>query len=110
MTRKVTCAVTFMLLLMVMLAIPPQGETAESIPVWIDTDPACGISDSDDVDDCWALLMALKSPELSIRGFSTVFGNVDSGTAFVTATSVVERFSDRGNAARNQPPIYRGGK
>ena len=52
--------------------------------------------------------MALKSPELSIRGFSTVFGNVDSGTAFVTATSVVERFSDRGNPARNQPPIYRG--
>ena len=36
---------------------------AEARPVWIDTDPACGVSDTSDVDDCWALLYALRSPE-----------------------------------------------
>ncbi len=41
-------------------------------PVWIDTDPACGISRTSDVDDCWALHLALRSPELEIRGISTV--------------------------------------
>ena len=43
--------------------------------VWIDTDPACGHAKTDDVDDCWALFLALRSNEMDIRGISTVFGN-----------------------------------
>ena len=52
-------------------------------PVWIDTDPACGLNATDDVDDCWALLAAFKSPEIVVRGISTVFGNVDCDTALL---------------------------
>ena len=47
--------------------------------VWIDSDPACGHAKTDDVDDCWALLLGLRSNELEIRGISTLFGN-GSGT------------------------------
>jgi purine nucleosidase len=108
MTLGVTCRVTFILASLILLFIPPPAEPSDKVPVWIDTDPACGRSDTDDVDDCWALLMALRSPELSIRGISTVYGNVDGGTAFATATSVVKRFSDNRKAASNQPHVYRG--
>ncbi len=54
-------------------------------PVWIDTDPACGLKSSDDVDDCWAIAQALTSPELEVVGIGTVFGNVDEGRAFSCA-------------------------
>jgi purine nucleosidase len=49
------------------------SETA--VPIWIDTDPACGVATTTDVDDCWALLTALRTPELHVVGMSTVFGN-----------------------------------
>jgi len=45
------------------------------VPVWIDTDPACGSGKTADVDDCWALALALRSPELELLGVSTVYGN-----------------------------------
>ncbi len=43
--------------------------------VWIDTDPACTLESTQDVDDCWAILAALRSNELNVIGLSTVFGN-----------------------------------
>lgn len=42
--------------------------------VWIDTDPAVG-EPGCDVDDGYAILQAINSPELTIAGISTVFGN-----------------------------------
>lgn len=42
--------------------------------VWIDTDPAVG-EPGRDVDDGYAILQALRSPELAVVGVSTVFGN-----------------------------------
>ncbi len=53
-------------LLGLVLSTPINVRASES--VWIDTDPACGFSASSDVDDCLALVMALNSPELNIRG------------------------------------------
>jgi hypothetical protein len=53
----------------------------EPVAVWIDTDAACGKGRMDDVDDCWALGAALRSPELAIRGVSTTFGNVEGAAA-----------------------------
>ncbi|MCW5662042.1 MAG: nucleoside hydrolase [Burkholderiaceae bacterium] len=44
-------------------------------PVWLDADPACGWKDTSDVDDCWALALAARAPELQLVGVSTVFGN-----------------------------------
>jgi inosine-uridine nucleoside N-ribohydrolase len=49
-------------------AIAAQGAT-RPIPVVIDTDIG------DDIDDTWALVLALKSPELDIRLVVTDFGN-----------------------------------
>lgn len=75
-------------------------------PVWIDTDPACGQGETADVDDCWALLLAFSSPELDIRGISTVFGNVDEETAFVVARSVLDRLVESGSG--DLPAVYQG--
>ncbi len=75
-------------------------------PVWIDTDPACGLNATDDVDDCWALLAAFKSPEIVVRGISTVFGNVDCDTAHRVASNFIRRSTkEEGISA---PPLYKG--
>jgi inosine-uridine nucleoside N-ribohydrolase len=79
------------------LASPKQA-------IWIDTDPACGIAKTDDVDDCWALLMALRSKELEIRGISTTFGNVNGERSYRTAIELSQRFRNEGS----MPGIYRG--
>ncbi len=76
---------------------------AAPIPVWIDTDTSCARGISDDVDDCWALAFAFVSPELTIRGISTVFGNVDGQTAYDTALKVVPRL-----AGKAVPAIHQG--
>jgi purine nucleosidase len=55
-----------------------KGGVAFKVPkqrLWIDTDAACGAGDRVDVDDCFALLLLLRSPQVSIAGISTVFGN-----------------------------------
>jgi inosine-uridine nucleoside N-ribohydrolase len=73
------------------------------LPIWIDTDPACGQGATNDVDDCWALMMALRSPELNLRGISTTFGNTKGETAFQVARQAIGHL---GGAART--PIYEG--
>jgi len=50
-----------------------------AVPVWIDTDPAVGEPGAD-VDDGFAILQALRSPELEVVGISTVFGNAPGPT------------------------------
>jgi inosine-uridine nucleoside N-ribohydrolase len=73
------------------------------LPVWIDTDPACGRGATNDVDDCWALMMALRSPELTIRGISTTFGNTKGDTAFQVARQAIGHLG-----GTNRTPIYEG--
>ena len=67
------------------------------IDVWIDTDPAIGVPRAD-VDDGLALIQAFHSPELSIRGVSTVFGNAPAETTYPTGCEVVRRFGPPGLA------------
>lgn len=43
--------------------------------LWIDTDAACGEGRTTDPDDCFAILLLARSPEIEIVGISTVFGN-----------------------------------
>ncbi len=57
-------------------------------PVWIDTDPACGATATADMDDCWALFAAVRSPELRIRGISTVFGNLAGHNTYLLEESL----------------------
>ena len=72
--------------------------------VWIDSDPACGHAKTDDVDDCWALLLALRSNELDIRGISTLFGNGSGEKSYRTAIELIQRFGNEGVT----PAIHRG--
>ena len=69
-------------------ASPPT----QRLPVWIDTDPSCGNSFTQDVDDCLALLQAINSPELDIVGIGTVFGNANHTTTSSIARHIVREF------------------
>jgi pyrimidine-specific ribonucleoside hydrolase len=69
--------------------------------VWIDTDPAITAGNGE-VDDAFALVQALRSPELEIAGVSAVFGNTDIDHTFVMAREIVAR------ANRADIPVYRG--
>ena len=84
------------------LALATLSASAQT-PVWIDTDAGCGGGPDRDVDDCWALALALSSPRLAVRGISTVFGNVDATRAYRTALRIVELFGG-GDA----PPVLPG--
>lgn len=64
------------------------------IPIWIDTD--CG------VDDAYALLTALKLPNLDIKGVSAVCGNVEVSKTFINARNILSL------AKREDIKVYRG--
>lgn len=65
------------------------------VAVWIDSDPAIGVAGAD-VDDGLALVQAFRSPELSVRGVSAVFGNAPLEKTFPIAREVCERFGPAG--------------
>ncbi|MEM7662056.1 MAG: nucleoside hydrolase [Pseudomonadota bacterium] len=69
--------------------------------VWIDTDPAI-ISGNGEVDDGYALLQALRSPELDVVGVSAVFGNTDIENTYPMAQEILKR------AAREDVSVYKG--
>lgn len=48
---------------------------AMSNRVWIDTDAACGYTQRTDPDDCFALMLLIRSRNLKLVGISTVYGN-----------------------------------
>jgi len=87
---------------------PMHHEVMGQMPVWIDTDPACGVGKTADVDDCWALLAATRSPELGIRGISTVFGNQDGTRALAFAQDILPRLTDGSEISDHLPNIYEG--
>jgi len=63
------------------------------IPLIIDTDPG--------IDDCLALLLALNSPELDVRGISVSYGNTTIENAFRNAVEILRK------AKRPPPPPVR---
>jgi inosine-uridine nucleoside N-ribohydrolase len=65
------------LLLPAFLAAPTAAATAPPIPVILDTDIG------DDIDDTWALVLALKSPELDLRLVVTDYGNTEQRARLV---------------------------
>jgi inosine-uridine nucleoside N-ribohydrolase len=92
-TRPLRSALIALFLVVGAVAVQAQG-TKPPIPVIIDTDIG------DDIDDAYALALALRSPELHVLGITTAFGDT-SLRAHVTA-----RLLD----ALNHPeiPIYTG--
>ena len=80
------------ILLVLAVGLPSwAGVDQHPTAVWIDTDPACGAGPHSDVDDCFALLYALRSAELRIVGVSTVFGN----TSLRTTNETLRRLLDQ---------------
>lgn len=69
--------------------------------VWIDTDPAITAGNGE-VDDAFALIQALRSPELEIIGISAVFGNTDIDHSYAMAQEITRR------AGRSDVNVYRG--
>jgi purine nucleosidase len=60
--------------LLLTIALSPMVFSQRRIPVIFDTDIG------DDIDDAIALALALQSPELDVRGVTTVFGEVEKRT------------------------------
>ncbi|MEM7367685.1 MAG: nucleoside hydrolase [Bacteroidota bacterium] len=73
--------------------------------VWIDTDLAIGTQTPDgsfaDVDDAYAILQMMLSPDVQIAGISTVFGNTDVDTATRLSQELCATFAP-------QTPVFRG--
>lgn len=69
--------------------------------VWIDSDPSVARG-GHEVDDGFALVQAFRSPELSVRGVSVVFGNAPLDQAYPIAQEIVKRFGPP------DLPVYKG--
>ena len=67
------------------MSAPPTPHTPH--PVVIDSDPG--------IDDCLALLLALKSPELDVRGISISYGNTVVEHAWRNAVEILRRAGQR---------------
>lgn len=70
--------------------------------VWIDTDPACGLTAMSDPDDCFALLYLLAAPSIEVVGISTTFGNASLEQATGVANELLRRWR------APHPPIFPG--
>ena len=73
---------------------PTGAPAAPRRKVIIDTDPG--------VDDSFAILLALRSPEIEVIGLTSLFGNVRTPTATRNALHLLERFG------RSDIPVYEG--
>src|SRR5438270_8004854 len=67
------------------------GRLADAGTVWIDTDVSIG-SPIREVDDAYALVLALHSPEVRIAGVSTTYGNAALADTTRIAHEMVRRF------------------
>lgn len=94
--------VLWQILLCLALALTPRL-TAES-HVWIDTD--CAFGPLTDSDDALALVQALHSPELVVRGISTSYGNSTVEASQQAVGAIVERFGAPAGVTRAQ--VHRG--
>ncbi|MDP9100193.1 MAG: nucleoside hydrolase [Verrucomicrobiota bacterium] len=69
--------------------------------VWIDTDVSIG-SPIREVDDAYALVLALHSPEIRIAGISTSYGNAPLGHTTRAARELIRLFGAPGNMRPDQ--------
>ena len=90
----------------VILILCDQVAASERV-VWIDTDPACTIGSTHDVDDCWAIIAALRADNLRVVGLSTVFGNTDVKKATATAQALLDMVTIH-EPGHPVPPVTQG--
>lgn len=73
--------------------------------IWIDTDAACGLDRRADPDDCLALMLLVRAPDIEIVGISTVFGNAELEDTDRTARALADKLRNDGVPI---PDILRG--
>jgi inosine-uridine nucleoside N-ribohydrolase len=81
------------LLVFLFLLVAVVGRSAATT-VWIDTDIAIG-SPFRDVDDAFALLLAIRSPNLKIAGVSTTYGNASLRVTTAAARNLLSKLEPR---------------
>jgi inosine-uridine nucleoside N-ribohydrolase len=69
--------------------------------IWIDTDVSIG-SPIREVDDAYALVLALHSPEIRIAGISASYGNAPLGRTTRAARELIRQFSGPANLRPEQ--------
>lgn len=72
-----------------MEGFPEAATPPFSRRVWIDTDAACGHGPRTDPDDCFAIALLLRAPEIELVGVSTVAGNAPHAVVEATARQLV---------------------
>jgi inosine-uridine nucleoside N-ribohydrolase len=94
-----------------MESIPEAATPPIPRRVWIDTDAACGHSPRTDPDDCFAVALLLRTPELDVVGISTVAGNAPREVVDAKMRTLLERlgsnlsFNTDLRAALEQGPL-----
>lgn len=83
------------------------AQRAIATAVWIDSDVSIG-SPIREVDDAYALALALHSPEIRIAGLSTTYGNAPLGHTTRVAQDIVRRFGAR--AGLSVAKVYAGAR
>lgn len=83
------------------------AQRALATAVWIDTDVSIG-SPIREVDDAYALMLALHSPEIRIAGLSTTYGNAPLGHTTRVARDIARRFG--APAGVSVPNVYSGAR
>lgn len=81
--------------------------TAGDRLLWIDADPACAMGRTDDVDDCWAIISALRSTNVRVVGISTIFGNANVEHTTATAHTLLQSIRQH-EPDHDLPPIAQG--
>ena len=71
----------------------------------IDTDPAMGTKGGDP-EDCFAIMLAMNSPEVEILGITTVQGNVPVERGFSNASYLVEHLKKNIPVHTGRPGTY----
>lgn len=85
---------------------PAPGPSPEApLRVWLDTDAGCGEGSRVDVDDCFALAVALFAPEFRVVGISTTYGNVPLASAESVTRDLLAVIDAAGGAP---PDVYQG--
>ena len=82
----------FVLAVALFVLLFPAAHRSAAETVWIDTDPAIA-SPFRDVDDAFALLLATRSPNLTIAGVSATYGNASLQTTTAAARLVLSKLN-----------------
>tara|TARA_E500000081_G_C6125922_1_gene350760 strand:- start:526 stop:1536 length:1011 start_codon:yes stop_codon:yes gene_type:complete len=81
------------------------GEHKMAKKIIIDTDPAMGTKGGDP-EDCFAIMLAMNSPEVEILGITTVQGNVPVERGFSNASYLVEHLKKNIPVHTGRPGTY----